>query len=66
MLAEKLEDQRVLLQRIPSMQDTQSAWHLLLNCASARANYFLRVVPPELAAEYAKGHDEGIWCVCAR
>ena len=39
---------RTLLQRIPRVPDVQSAWVLLLHCASARANYSLRVVRPEL------------------
>ena len=43
----------------------QSAWALLLHCASARANYFLRVVRPELVSEFAEGHDERLWrCLC--
>ncbi len=65
MLAEKLEEQRTLLRRIPSMGDTQSAWLLLLFCAAARATYVLRVVSPDLAAEYARAHDEALWeCLC--
>ena len=60
-----LAEQRVLLQRIPTMQDTQAAWLLLLFCASARANYFTRVVAPSLTQEYARAHDEALWrCLC--
>ena len=47
------EEQRCLLERIPMVQDVQSAWLLLLHRAAARANYQLRSVlmfpsPPEL------------------
>ena len=43
------------------MQDVQGAWLLLVHCASARANYFLRSVRPEAVAEYAGLHDAGLW-----
>ena len=56
---------RTLLQRIPGVPDVQSAWALLLHCASARANYSLRVVRPELVAQFAAAHDAGLWrCLC--
>ena len=58
-------EHQVLLNRIPSLPDLQSAWSLLLHCASARANYFLRVVPPELGEEFARAHDSSLWaCLC--
>ena len=41
-LERKSRDHHVLLSRIPRVEDVQSAWALLLHCASARANY-----PPE-------------------
>ena len=64
-LQERLQDHQLLLDRIPEVPDLQSAWALLLHCASARANYFLRVVRPELVSEVAEGHDEGLWrCLC--
>ena len=51
---------RTLLQRIPRVPDVQSAWALLLHCASARANDSLRVV-----AQFAAAHDAGLWsCLC--
>ena len=40
------DDHQQLLDRIPLIRDLQSAWLLLLFCASTRANYFLRVVHP--------------------
>ena len=59
------EHQETLLQRIPLMPDLQSAWLLLLHCAGARATYFLRVVNPEAALDYATLHDERMWsCLC--
>ena len=43
----------------------QSAWSLLLHCASAKANYLLRVVEPNAVAEFAHLHDQRIWnCLC--
>ena len=41
------QHQQTLLDRIPSLPDVQSAWALLLHCAAAKANYFIRVVPPD-------------------
>ncbi len=55
------EEQRLLLQRIPGIQDTQAAWLELLYCAASRANYVTRVVAPELSEEFARAHDDGIW-----
>ena len=58
-------EHRVLLDRIPAVQDVQSAWLILLHCAAARANYLLRVVPPELVRQFAESHDAGLWrCLC--
>ena len=55
------EEQRCLLERIPLMQDFQSAWLLLLHCASARANYQIRAVCPAAVELHARTHDENIW-----
>ena len=64
-LRDRLEDHQVLLNRIPEVQDLQAVWALLLHCASARANFMLRVIRPELVRGYAEGHDRGIWtCLC--
>ena len=64
-LQECLRSHQVLLDRIPEVTDVQSAWVLLLYCASARANYMLRVVRPELVEDFAVGHDLGLWtCLC--
>ena len=49
-----------MFSRIPHVQDTQCAW-LLAHCASARANYLLRVMHPEAVEEFARRHDAGLW-----
>ena len=60
------DEQRVLLDRIPRVRDVQSAWLLLLHCASARSNYQLRSVPPNASAEFAAIHDAGLCrCFCS-
>ena len=59
------EQHQVLLQRFPRVRDLQSARLLLLHCASARANYFLRAVDPGSSVDFARTHDEDIWqCTC--
>ena len=50
-----------MLDRIPHLEDLQCAWIVLLLCASTRANYTLRNLPPHLAEEFAEGHDDNIW-----
>ena len=60
-LADLADEQRVLLERIPRLQDVQGAWFLLVHCASARANYFVRCVRPEAVLEYARVHDANLW-----
>ena len=55
----------VLLNRITSAGDLQSAWCVLLYCAATRVNFWLRSVPPELSGEFAREHDAGVWrCLC--
>ena len=50
----------------PNFPDVQSAWALLLHCATARANYFFRVVPPDNSHPYVVAHDNALWrCLCA-
>ena len=61
-----LEKQHIFLQRIPSVPDLQSAWLLLLHCASPRTNYLLRVLPPDQVWRYAQVHDDRLCqCFCA-
>ena len=54
-------DHQTLLDRIPLLQDVQAAWLLLLHCASARANYLVRVVEPASAREFCDIHDDRMW-----
>ena len=55
-----------LLERIPAVQDVQSAWTLLLHCASFRANYLLRVVRPDIVRSFTERHDRGLRQCLAR
>ena len=56
----------MLLEAIPNVVDVQCAWLLLVHCASARANYSLRVVRPEWVHQFAVDHDRNLWkCLCA-
>ena len=57
-LRSKAASHRVLLDRIPAIQDLQSAWLLLLFCASPRENYFLKVVHPISSQAFANEHDQ--------
>ena len=57
----KIADHSVLLERIPEVPDTQSAWLLLSFCAAARANFLLRRVNPDHAEQFAAAHDHGVW-----
>ena len=53
------------LERIPMVADLQPSWLILLHCATARANYLLRLVEPQSVSAYARAHDESIWaCLC--
>ena len=45
-------DHDVLLERIPAVPDLQAAWLLLSYCASAKANFALRTVRPDLVGEF--------------
>ena len=58
---ERLREAREFLQAVPRLPDLQCAWLLLLFCASPRAQYLLGNVPPELAADYARSHDDEVW-----
>ena len=60
-VASKLEETRrdhdILLDRIPEVPDLQSAWLILLLCASPRSTYLLRMLPPSLTTSFAREHD---------
>ena len=55
------DEQRCFLEQIPLMQDLQSAWLLLLHCASARANYQILGSVPCSGGVVRTDHDENIW-----
>ena len=40
---------------------TSTAWALLLCCAAARANFWLRTTSPAHTETFAQEHDRGIW-----
>ena len=57
---------QILFDRIPLVEDVQSAWLLLVHCAAARANCFCRVVEPGTVADFCSTHDERLWqCLCS-
>ncbi len=56
-----VESHELLLSRIPLIPDLQSAFLLLLFCASSRATYNLRVCNPSFAARFARQHDSQVW-----
>ena len=62
-LTKKSVEHEVLLERIPTVPDLQSAWSF--HCASARANCLWRVVSPAATRGFAHRHNEGLWkCLC--
>ena len=60
-LANRLDVQGRLWDRLRQVPDLQAAWLRLLYCAVPRANHLLRAISPDLIAEYARAHDDGIW-----
>ena len=52
------EQHSTLLEALRAMPEMQSAWLLLSLCANARANYYLRALPPSLSREFAESHDD--------
>ena len=65
-LEETTRRHQTLLERIPAVQDVQSAWALLLYCAGSRANCLLRVVRLDLVRSFAERHNRGLWQCLAR
>ena len=64
-LAHKTRQQQVLFQRIPWVNDTQSAVLLFSMCGATRANFWLRAVRPEDTEDFAGRHDKNVWA-CLR
>ena len=65
-LDKKSREHEVLFDRIPAMEDLQSAWLVLLFCAALRANFWLSMVRPEMVAQFAETHDANMWVCLAR
>ena len=55
-----MEEERVLLSKLPELPDLHCAWSMLLWSCAARSNYLLRCVPPDDIAEYAEQRDAAI------
>ena len=49
-----------LLQQLPHLQDLQAFWLLLLYCASPRCIYQLRILPPNITAQFSQDHDAAV------
>ena len=63
-LQHTLHTHQHLLQRIPTLDDLQASWLLLLLlllfCASPRSTYLLRMCAPESTKDFAEAHDTAI------
>ena len=56
---------RSCCRRSRQCRNLQSGWLLLLHCAAARANYFVRVLRPDVVQPFAVSHDTNVWqCLC--
>ena len=56
-----LAEHHTFISRIPEVKDVQSAWLLLLHCASARACHLTRVVRPSAVGDFTETHDKTLW-----
>ncbi len=55
-------DHELLFQRIPAVEDLLAAWLLLLLfCGATRANFWLRVIQPDLSLPFAQRHNDRVW-----
>ena len=53
-------EHETLFQALQALPELQSSWLLLSLCASTRANYYLRALPPSQSRVFAASHDEAI------
>ena len=53
LIARRMEDERKLLQLLRHMDDLQRAWLIFDVCAGARANHWIRMLPPTASQRYA-------------
>ena len=58
--SEKADEQSLLFERIPHIEDVQAAWFLLTFFAATRANNWLRTVPRDFTQHYAEVHDRSV------
>ena len=56
-LQELREEHELLLHSLQALPELQSGWLLLSMCASTRANYYLRTLPPSQVQAFAQAHD---------
>ena len=61
-LQRKIDEHKVLLDRIPIIPDVQAAWLILSYCASAKSNFFLRGVSPAHSGECALLNPNAVGC----
>ena len=59
-LQHTLHSHQQLLQRIPTLDDLQASWLMLLFCASPRSTYLLRMCAPDNTKDFAEAHDTAI------
>ena len=59
-LQHTLHSHQQLLQRIPTLDDLQASWLMLLFCASPRSTYLLRMCAPDSTKDFAEAHDTAI------
>ena len=65
-LRAKIEEHRLLLDRVEAVPDLQCAWLILSFCGATRANYYLRTIHPSGSEEFAATHDAAIMRVFFR
>ena len=65
-LRAKIEEHRLLLDRVEAVPDLQCAWLILSFCGASRANYYLRTIHPSGSEEFAGTHDAAIMRVFFR
>ena len=56
----KIEEHKLLLDRVEAVPDLQCAWLILFFCGATRANYYLRTTHPSRSEKFAATHDAAI------
>ena len=62
-LAKKSDERQLLLDRVPLVQDLQTAWLLLFYCARSRVTFLLRSVKvrQQFTADFANAQNKQMW-----